>query len=109
MDAVTGLSASGPAYIFLILEALADAGVSVGLARDAALLLAAQTILGAAELQLKSGLHPGQLKDQVTSPGGTTIAGLKVLEEAGIRGALINAVQAATQRSQMLGKIAGQK
>jgi pyrroline-5-carboxylate reductase len=104
MDAVTGLSGSGPAYVYTIIEALADGGVRVGLSRDTALKLAAQTVLGAAGMVLESGQHPALLKDQITSPGGTTIAGLHKLEEKGLRDALISAVQAATQRSVELGK-----
>ena len=87
LDAVTGLSGSGPAYVMLMIEALADGGVKVGLARDTALLLAAQTVYGAAKLQLETGEHPGRLKDMVTSPGGTAIAGLHTLESGGVRGA----------------------
>ena len=102
MDAVTGLSGSGPAYGYLIIEALADAGVCVGLPRPIALGLAAQTIAGAAHMVKETGLHPGVLKDQVTSPGGTTIAGLHTLEVGGLRGTLINAVMAATARSREL-------
>ncbi len=104
MDAVTGLSGSGPAYVFLAIEALADAGVRAGLARATALTLAAQTCLGAARLVLDTGSHPGVLKDQVTSPGGTTIAGIHALETGGLRGTLMNAVAAAEQRSKELGK-----
>ena len=104
MDAATGLSGSGPAYVFVMIEALADGGVRMGIPRETALTLAAQTVLGAAKLFLESGIHPGQLKDMVASPGGTTIAGLHQLEIAGFRGALINAVQAATLRSEELGK-----
>ncbi len=103
LDAVTGLSGSGPAYIFLIMEALADAGVKVGLSRDVALELAAQTLLGSAQMLLQTGEHPGKLKDQVTSPGGTAIAGLHTLEEGGLRTTLINAVEAATRRAKELG------
>ncbi|MBI4799622.1 MAG: pyrroline-5-carboxylate reductase [Desulfarculus sp.] len=103
MDVVTGLSASGPAYVFLIIEALADAGVLMGLDRQSALTLAAGTVAGAAELMIQTGQHPALLKDMVTSPGGTTIAGLRVLENAGLRGALMEAVAAATKRSQELG------
>lgn len=104
MDAVTGLSGSGPAYFFLFLEALADAGVRSGLARQAAVKLAAQTCLGAAQLVLETGESPAVLKDQVTSPAGTTIEGLRVLETAGVRGTIINAVCAAVDRSKELGK-----
>jgi len=103
MDAVTGLSGSGPAYIYLIIEALADAGVRNGLARATALQLAAQTCVGAAKMVLETGEHPGVLKDQVTSPGGTTINGLYRLEKRGVRSALIDAVNAAVARSKELG------
>ena len=103
MDAVTGLSGSGPAYGFVIIEALADAGVRMGLNRDIALKLAAQTMLGAAKLCLQGDKHPAQLKDMVTSPGGTTIAGLKALEDGKIRADLMAAVEAATLRSRELG------
>jgi len=103
MDAVTGLSGSGPAYGFVVIEALSDAGVCMGLSRDIALRLAAQTILGAARLCLVSGKHPAELRDMVTSPGGTTIAGLKVLEEGKIRATLMAAVEAATMRAKELG------
>lgn len=102
LDAVTGLSGSGPAYVFLILEALADAGVRQGLPRDAAQSLATRTVLGAARLALETGTHPGVLKDQVTSPGGTTIAGLERLEAGGVRAAIYEAVRAATERSRAL-------
>lgn len=104
LDAVTGLSGSGPAYVFLFIEALADAGVKVGLARDVAKLLAGQTVLGAAKMLLESGRHPAELKDVVASPGGTTIAGLHALERGGLRGILMEAVEAATIRSRELGK-----
>jgi pyrroline-5-carboxylate reductase len=99
MDAVTGLSGSGPAFVYLMIEALADGGVRLGLTRDTALRLAAQTVKGAAEMVLITGDHPGVLKDRVASPGGTTIAGLHVLENHGVRGALISAVEAAARRA----------
>ncbi len=104
LDAVTGLSGSGPAYIFLILEALADAGVKVGLSRRNAQRLAAQTVMGSAKMLLETDEHPGQLKDMVTSPGGTAIAGLHTLEQGGLRTTLINAVETATKRSRELGR-----
>ncbi len=103
MDAVTGLSGSGPAYVMLIIDALADGGVKVGLHRETALLLAAQTVYGSAKLLLETGDHPGRLKDMVTSPGGTTIAGLHTLESGGLRHTLMNAVEVATRRSTELG------
>ncbi|GAC1351258.1 MAG: pyrroline-5-carboxylate reductase [Polyangiales bacterium] len=103
MDAVTGLSGSGPAYLMLIIEALADGGVKVGLHRDTALMLAAQTVYGSAKLLLETGEHPGRLKDMVTSPGGTAIAGLHTLEAGGLRTTLINAVEAAAKRAEELG------
>lgn len=104
MDAVTALSGSGPAYVFVILEALADGGVKMGLPRQVAELLAAQTVLGAAKMILETGEHPGRLKDRVASPGGTTIAGLQKLEEGRLRATLISAVEAATKRAHELGQ-----
>lgn len=104
LDAVTGLSGSGPAYIFLILEAMADAGVKVGLSRRDAQRLAAQTVMGSAKLLLETDEHPGRLKDMVTSPGGTAIAGLHTLEQGGLRTTLINAVETATKRARELGR-----
>ncbi len=104
LDAVTGLSGSGPAYVFLVIEALSDAGVKVGLDRRTAQDLAAQTVLGSAKLLIETGEHPGKLKDMVTSPGGTAIAGLHTLEAGGLRTTLMNAVEAATKRSHELGK-----
>ncbi|MGZ8710137.1 MAG: pyrroline-5-carboxylate reductase family protein, partial [Thermoanaerobaculia bacterium] len=104
LDAVTGLSGSGPAYIFLIIEALSDAGVKVGLSRHVAQALAAQTVLGSARMLIETNEHPGRLKDMVTSPGGTAIAGLHTLEAGGLRTTLMNAVEAATRRSRELGE-----
>lgn len=104
MDAVTGLSGSGPAYVFMIIEALADGGVHEGLDRSTAKLLAAQTVLGAAKMVLDGGTHTGELRDMVTSPGGTTIRGIRVMEERGVRVALMNAVIAACERSKELGR-----
>ena len=104
LDAVTGLSGSGPAYVYLMIEALSDGGVAAGLPRDVATKLAAQTVLGAARMALETGLHPGQLKDMVTSPGGTTIEGIHELEKAGVRGAFMNAVRAAAEKSKKLGQ-----
>ncbi|MCX6865770.1 MAG: pyrroline-5-carboxylate reductase [Verrucomicrobia bacterium] len=103
MDAVTGLSGSGPAYVYLVIEALADGGVRVGFTRADALLLAAQTVLGAAAMVLETGEHPAVLKDKVASPGGTCIAGLAEIERHGLRSALIDAVTAATRRATELG------
>ena len=104
LDAVTGLSGSGPAFVAVIIEALADGGVRMGLPRDLAQVLAAQTVLGSAKMILETGLHPGQLKDMVASPAGTTIAGLHELERGGLRAALMDAVEAATNRAVELGK-----
>lgn len=104
LDAVTGLSGSGPAYVYQFIEGLSDGGVRMGLPRDVATKLAAQTVLGAAQMVLSTGQHPGPLKDAVTSPGGTTIAGLHALEVGGMRGILMNAVQSATERSKELGE-----
>ena len=105
MDAVTGLSGSGPAYVAILIEALADGGVAAGLPRAIASSLALSTVLGTAQLLQETGMHPAQLKDRVTSPGGTTIAGLTELERAGFRSALINAVLAAKERSEQLGQL----
>ncbi len=104
LDAVTGLSGSGPAYVAVIIEALSDGGVQMGLPRDIATVLAAQTVYGAAKMLLETGLHPAQLKDMVASPAGTTSAGLAALERGGLRAALVNAVEAATLRAVELGK-----
>jgi pyrroline-5-carboxylate reductase len=104
IDAVTGLSGSGPAYVAVVIESLADGGVRMGLDRATAMTLATQTVLGAAKLLLETGLHPGALKDMVSSPGGTTIAGIAALEEGGLRTTFIKAVERATQRSRELGQ-----
>jgi pyrroline-5-carboxylate reductase len=104
LDAVIGLSSSGPAFVYVVIEALSDGGVRVGLPRNVATVLAAQTVFGAAKMVLESGSHPGILKDMVASPGGTTIAGLHALERRGLRAALMDAVEAATQRCTELAK-----
>ena len=104
LDAVTGLSGSGPAYVYLFIEGLSDGGVAAGLPRDIATRLAAQTVLGSAKMVLETGLHPGVLKDMVTSPGGTTIEGLHELEKGKVRGTLISAVRAAAEKSKKLGQ-----
>jgi pyrroline-5-carboxylate reductase len=104
LDAVTGLSGSGPAYVYVMIEALSDGGVAAGLPRDVATKLAAQTVFGAAKMVLETGLHPGALKDMVTSPGGTTIEGVHELEKARVRGAFMNAVRAAAEKSKRLGQ-----
>ncbi|CCK78425.1 MULTISPECIES: pyrroline-5-carboxylate reductase [Desulfobacula] len=103
MDAFTGLSGSGPAYIFTIVDAMADAGVKMGLSRKDSLFLSTQTVLGAAKLLLESKEHPGQLKDRVLSPGGTAVVGIHTLEQGGLRTTMINAVEAAAKRSKELG------
>ncbi len=104
LDGVTGLSGSGPAYVYLMIEALSDGGVAAGLPRELATKLAAQTVLGGAKMVLDTGLHPGALKDMVTSPAGTTIEGLHELEKGGLRGALMSAVRAAAEKSRKLGQ-----
>ncbi|HEX4265262.1 MAG TPA: pyrroline-5-carboxylate reductase [Verrucomicrobiae bacterium] len=104
LDAVTGLSGSGPAYVYLFIESLSDGGVAAGLPRDVATKLAAQTVLGAAKMVLETGQHPGALKDMVTSPGGTTIEGLHELEKGKMRGTVMSAVRAATDKSKKLGQ-----
>lgn len=104
MDAVTGLSGSGPAYVAVVIESLADGGVKMGLDRTTAMTLATQTVLGAAKLLLETGMHPGALKDMVSSPGGTSITGIAALEEGGIRTTFIKAVERATLRSRELGR-----
>ena len=104
LDAVTGLSGSGPAYVYLMIESLSDGGVAAGLPREIATRLAAQTVFGSAKMVLDTGLHPGTLKDMVASPGGTTIEGLYELEKGGLRGTLISAVRAAADKSRRLGQ-----
>ena len=104
LDAVTGLSGSGPAYVYQFIEALSDGGVAAGLPRDVATRLAAQTVLGGAQMVLATGQHPGALKDQVTSPGGTTIEGVHELEKGRLRATVMNAVRAATEKSKKLGQ-----
>ncbi|MFO0794640.1 MAG: pyrroline-5-carboxylate reductase [Candidatus Brocadiaceae bacterium] len=105
LDAVTGLSGSGPAYVYMVIEAMSDGGVKMGLPRDISTILAAQTVLGAAKMVLETGQHPAQLKDAVTSPGGTTIEGISKLEESGLRSAFIHAIETATLKSKKLGEL----
>jgi pyrroline-5-carboxylate reductase len=109
LDAVTGLSGSGPGYVFMIIEALTDAGVKMGLSRPEARVLSSQTVLGAARMLLASDTHPAELKDMVTSPGGTTIAGLHALEKGGLRAVIMDAIEAATLRSEELGRMVTRK
>ncbi|MHA2329363.1 MAG: pyrroline-5-carboxylate reductase dimerization domain-containing protein, partial [Candidatus Hodarchaeales archaeon] len=104
LDAVTGLSGTGPAYVFVLIEALADGGVLAGLPRREALILSAQTVMGAAKLLLEQSVHPGVLKDAIMSPGGTTASALQLMEARGFRSILIDAVEAATKKSQFLGQ-----
>ena len=105
MDVVTGLSGSGPAFVFMFIESLSDAGVQLGISRKEASLLAAQTVYGAAKMLLETGKHPSELKDIVATPGGTTFAGLKMLEKCSFRSTLMEAVEAATRRSRELGAL----
>jgi len=105
LDAVTGLSGSGPAYVYMLIEAMSDGGVRMGLPRAVATRLAAQTVMGAGRMVLETGKHPGELKDAVTSPGGTTIAGVHSLEAGAFRGTIMNAVEAAAKRAQELGTL----
>jgi pyrroline-5-carboxylate reductase len=104
LDAVTGLSGSGPAFVYTVIEALSDGGVRMGLPRSIAVSLAAQTVRGAAEMVQHTGEHPAVLRDRVASPGGTTIMGIQALEEHGMRAALMSAVEAAAERSRQLGQ-----
>lgn len=105
MDVVTGLSGSGPAFVFLVIESLSDAGVQLGISRTESSMLAAQTVYGAAKMFLETGRHPSELKDIVATPGGTTFAGLKMLEKGNFRSTIMDAVEAATVRSRELGKL----